>query len=489
MTAIRTPAVAGSFYPAEPQQLAGDIRRMLAAVPPPDPAATTSAVVKAIVAPHAGYIYSGPIAASVYARLAEVRRDISRVVLLGPSHRVAFRGIAASSADAFQTPLGRIPVDRQAVERLLAVPGVGTLDAAHDREHSLEVHLPFLQMVLDRFQLVPLVVGDAPDSLVAAVIDAAWAGRETLLVVSSDLSHYHDYRSARSIDHATCDAILRLDTTAITHDQACGRTPLAGLLTVAQRRGLGVETIDLRNSGDTAGPRDRVVGYGAWAFTEPAGGPGALADPAAQSAAAAPAPTAADKAAVGKALLAIARAAIAARLEGRAAAAAPASVPEAAADTLYAEGASFVTLSRKGNLRGCIGSPTAWRPLAVDVADNAVRAAFQDPRFPPMSPAEWPDVKLSVSLLSPPQTMSFSDEPDLLAQLRPGIDGLIIEDQGRRALFLPAVWAQLPDRRSFLAHLKSKAGLLVDHWSPSFRALRFTNTAFTEEEFGEQEIS
>jgi AmmeMemoRadiSam system protein B len=260
MSSVRPPAVAGTFYPANAAALRASVTGFLAAV---QPAVKTP---KAIIAPHAGYIYSGPIAASAYAQLAPRRDTITRVVLLGPAHRVAIKGLAVSSADAFMTPLGSVPLDRAAIDRILTLPQVRSADTAHTEEHSLEVHLPFLQEVLEDFQLVPLVVGDATAAEVGEVIDTLWGGPETLIVISSDLSHYHDYDTARRLDRATSKAIEALRPQDIGFDQACGRIPVNGLLEVAKRRGLRVTTLDLRNSGDTAGSRDRVVGYGAWVF-------------------------------------------------------------------------------------------------------------------------------------------------------------------------------------------------------------------------------
>ncbi len=452
MSFIRSPAVAGMFYPANPSDLARDVRSLLEAAPK-----ASAGRPKAIIAPHAGYVYSGPIAANVYARLLPARDDISRVVLVGPSHRVAFRGIAASSAQAFETPLGRIPIDRDSVNSLIGLPEVGIFDAAHAEEHSLEVHLPFLQAIFSRFSLVPLVVGDASAVAVGAVLDALWGGPETLIVISSDLSHYLAYDAARSIDQATRGAIERLEPDAIGFDQACGRLPIAGLLTVARRRGLSVETVDVRNSGDTAGPRDQVVGYGAWCFSEAVAKPQAGAG---GSGLRSYAPL----------MLSTARSAIEKRLKGSGPLELPTDLPPA----LLAPGAAFVTLKRQGNLRGCVGSTTAWRPLVADIAENALRAAFEDPRFPPLGPEEWDDTDVSISVLTPPEFIAVADEADLLAKLRPHIDGLIIEDGQYRALFLPAVWEMLPEPRDFLAQLKRKAGLAPTHWSPGLRAYRFT---------------
>jgi AmmeMemoRadiSam system protein B len=249
-----------AVYPAEPTLLRSEVRRYLEAVPPPLP----SAPPKAIIAPHAGYIYSGPVAASVYARLRPLRGKVKRVVLLGPSHRVGFAGIATSSADRFRTPLGEIPVDLAAVSAVSELPQISQRDQAHVLEHSLEVHLPFLQEVLGEFSLVPLVVGEADAAQVAEVLEYLWGGPETLVVISSDLSHYHDYLTARRLDEATTKAIEALRPDEIGREDACGRNPIVGLLEVARRHGYVIEAVDLRNSGDTAGPRERVVGYGAY---------------------------------------------------------------------------------------------------------------------------------------------------------------------------------------------------------------------------------
>ncbi len=257
---VRPAAVAGLFYPGEPDELARSVARLL------NGARTgTSAVPKALIAPHAGYIYSGPIAANAYALLAPARAAIKRVVLLGPMHRVAMRGIAAPSVACFATPLGRVGLDTQALARVRELPHVVVSDEAHALEHSLEVHLPFLQTALDDFKVLPLAVGAADAQHVAAVLDAVWGGPETLIVVSSDLSHYLPYHEAQRVDRATCDAILALRTD-IGHAQACGATPVSGLALAAARRGLKPELIDLRNSGDTAGDKSRVVGYAACAF-------------------------------------------------------------------------------------------------------------------------------------------------------------------------------------------------------------------------------
>ncbi len=266
MSLVRPAAVAGSFYPGDPASLATEIAAYLAdAAPAPGDARAP----KAIIAPHAGYMYSGPIAASIYARLAPLRGKVTRVVLAGPAHRVYVSGAAIPSVEAFASPLGRVELDREALARLRKLRFVEVSDRAHALEHSLEVHVPFLQAVLGAFKLVPIVVGDASPAEAAELLDALWGGDETLIVVSSDLSHYHPYDVACACDRDTAGSILELDA-HLAPEEACGAAPINGLLQAARRRGLAPELVDLRNSGDTAGDRSRVVGYGAFAFTEPA---------------------------------------------------------------------------------------------------------------------------------------------------------------------------------------------------------------------------
>lgn len=262
MLRIRPPAVAGTFYPGDSEQLTADISRMLAAVHVP----ASPRLPKALVVPHAGYIYSGPIAASGFARLQRGRDQIRRVVLMGPSHRVALPGMALPTANVFTTPLGRVQIDESAAQ----MANLLCEASSHAREHSLEVEIPFLQSVLSSFVLVPIAVGDALVEDVVKVLDLLWGGLETLIVVSSDLSHYLPYARAQVVDGNTAQKIINFDA-SLDYAEACGAIPVNGLLRVARRRGLVVEQLDLRTSGDTAGKKDEVVGYGAFAFYEDPG--------------------------------------------------------------------------------------------------------------------------------------------------------------------------------------------------------------------------
>jgi AmmeMemoRadiSam system protein B/AmmeMemoRadiSam system protein A len=430
MASIRAAAVAGSFYPGDPRALAAELDELFAGVAEATPALGFP---KVLIVPHAGYVYSGPVAARAYDELAAARGIVRRVVLLGPVHRVPVRGLAIPGDQAFATPLGSVSIDQQALQSVRDLPQVVVSDLAHVHEHALEVQLPFLQRQLGEFRLAPFAVGTASVEEVAEVIERLWGGPETLVVISTDLSHYHPYAAACDIDGNTVRRIAGF-ATDLDHEEACGATPLNGLLAVAKKRGLGIRLLQACNSGDTAGGKGQVVGYSAFALHEPGGAVGL------QEA--------------GQTLLSIARGAVEGRLFG--------SAKTVDAPWLRQAGATFVTLTREGALRGCIGSLQAARPLGLDVAENAVAAAFRDPRFAAMTADEWPGVRVEVSLLSSARRLAFSDERDLLEQIRAGEDGLILEAEGRRATFLPQVWESIPDKRQFLRELARKAGLPQD---------------------------
>jgi len=448
MAAVRPAAVAGMFYPGDPKSLAADIDEMLGGV---NSLAPRLGFPKALIVPHAGYIYSGPVAAHAYDQLSAARGVVRRVVLLGPVHRVAVRGLAVPSAEAFATPLGSIRIDREALLSLRDLPQVVASDPAHALEHSLEVQLPFLQKQLGEFSLVPFAVGNASVEQVAAVIERLWGGPETLIVISTDLSHYHAYEAARAIDQATLERIAAL-ATDLGHEEACGATPLNGFLAVAAKRGVPVKLLAACNSGDTAGGKGKVVGYSAFAAHE--GGEVSLD-------------------AAGATLLSIGRAAIEERILGR-------PRPGFEHPWLRQAGATFVTLTKNGQLRGCIGSLSPQRPLGADIAENALGAAFRDPRFPALTREEWSQCRVEVSLLSTAKPLRFADEADLLGQIVPGEDGLILEVDGKRGTFLPQVWEGIPDKRAFLRELMKKAGLPPDTRLGRCRVSRYRVAKFYE---------
>ena len=450
---VHPPQVAGAFYPGGRNECAEMVMHCLGRARPSPPMAP-----KVIVAPHAGHVYSGEVAATVFAPLAARRRAIRRVVVAGPAHRAGFEGLATTSADAWATPLGTVPVDWPAMQPLLSMPGFRVLDAVFAGEHSLEVHLPFLQRVLDDFTIVPLLVGGASHAEAEQALARVWGGPETLILVSTDLSHFHDYETARRLDRATARRIELLRPDEIDGEGACGHRGLGGALARARALDLRVTALDVRNSGDTRGGRDRVVGYGAFAmeYTEAA----RISDDERAS------------------LVAAARASLAFGVEnGRAP---KASLTPGLSPSLAAMRASFVTLKIDGSLRGCVGSVEARRPLLLDVAANAYKAGFADPRFGPLTREELAETAIDIAVLSTPRPVRFTDEIDLLRQVRPDVDGLILKHGDRQGLFLPSVWERFPKPETFLEHLKDKAGLAPDDWPDEVRVFRYTAERFGE---------
>lgn len=445
----RPPAVAGSFYPDDAGTLSEVVAALTRRAPPlgvPLP--------KALILPHAGYRYSGATAAAGMAAVPEGAR-VARVVVLGPSHHVPLRGVALPTATAFATPLGDVPVDLDACGMLAREPDVTVDDGPHAKEHSIEVELPFLQARLGAFRLVPMVVGAIAPERLAEILALVWGGSETLIAISTDLSHFLDAEPAETRDEATARKVELLEP-QFTQPEACGAFALAGFIEAARRRGMRLTRLGLTHSGKVTGDTTRVVGYGAWMAQEPdqAELPGRMRE----------------------AALRVARLSLASR-------AAKGRPPEVALDSfdlpLRGIGASFVTLTAGERLRGCIGTLRAHRPMVADISANAVRAGFEDPRFAPVAAADLGGLDLEIALLGPPAPMVFEDEADLIAGLRPGTDGLILEDGGRRSTFLPKVWEAVPEPRDFIAALKVKAGLTRDHWSPDIRVWRYGAERFS----------
>ena len=446
---VRRAAVAGMFYPGNALQLAADVGELLDGVGSLEPKFDFP---KVLIVPHAGYMYSGAIAAHAYDELAAARGTVKRVVLFGPAHYVAGRGLALPECDAFETPLGRIPLDAAGIASLADLKQVVRSAAAHSQEHSLEVQLPFLQKMLGEFSLIPFAAGAALTEEVVEVIERLWGGPETLIVISTDLSHYHAYDEARRLDGATLERIAAF-AADINYEEACGATALNGLLQVAQRKKLSIRLLAACNSGDTAGGKDRVVGYASFALYD---GRTIAAEDA------------------GRTLVEVAKGSIANSLG-------LSSVPAKRHHQpwLLQPGASFVTLTKNGELRGCIGSLSATRPIGEDVASNARAAAFQDPRFPKLKREEWPQCRIEVSLLSAPKPILFADEADLLSQISASEDGLILEAEGKRATYLPQVWEVLSDKRQFLEELKKKAGLPTETRLARCKVWRYRVRKFT----------
>lgn len=549
--AIRPPAVAGSFYPADRITLKQLInhqldysREVLQQLEPTLPAG----VPKAVIVPHAGYVYSGTAAALAYALLERGRGSVTRAVIVGPTHRVAVRGVACSTAAAFETPLGTVPVDIAAERKALGLsvneplrsgtharpgapaPAMIVNAPTHAQEHAVEVQIPFLQTVLGPdLTIVPLNAGDATPQEVGDVLRALWGGPETVIVISSDLSHYHPHEVARALDDQTIADIAALHL-PIHPRRACGAYPINGLLDVLKgRKDMRLFELGCSTSGDDgvvalAGqPRpamrdadEPVVGYVSFAAWE--------SKPEADALAGADDLGTSGTPSHGEVLLKLARAAIRERLHIEHPTAADSTASILAANPWLNEpGACFVTLTEGGRLRGCIGSLVAHRSLGKDVAEHAVDAATRDPRFTPVTAAEYPLLNVEVSVLGEPEPITVNScdadsrgtgsktatlaslqsgpqtdavkrdgsnverpvrsRTELEEVLRPGKDGLILADRrGRSATFLPQVWDELPDPHDFVAHLLAKAGIRPSYdWTDSeIDCQRYEVTAYAE---------
>jgi MEMO1 family protein len=478
---VRGPAVAGLFYPNSERDLRRDVTRLLADARP-EPVQN----LRALVCPHAGYEFSGPVAASAYKLLAG--RRFSTVILLGPSHYAAFTGAFVSNADAYQTPLGMIPLspkvsDMAKVEPFSANPRCRVVrpgwwrnspkkspspdeDAPDTWEHSLEVQLPFLQCTLRDFRLVPVVFGQVDPAKVAEKL-IAFLDDQTLLVVSTDLSHYHPYEEAKTLDTRCVKAVCDLRADAITDDDACGHAPLVALIDIARRKGWKTRLLDYRNSGDTSGNKTAVVGYAAIAFYEP---DGQRPSPKADTSQYTPAER--------RFLLELARKSVTAAVTNSEL---PKVNGEASAKLLERR-ACFVTLTQNGDLRGCIGSIFPQESLYQAVIRRARSAATEDPRFLPVRTDELKQIEIEVSVLTVPKPLAFTSAQDLLGKLRPAVDGVVLQVGDHTATFLPQVWQKLPDKRKFLGELAEKAGLPADAWmSPGATVLTYQVEAFHEE--------
>ncbi len=448
----RPPVWAGTFYPAEKGALADTIERLTRQAQADHPSLPIDKRLKALVLPHAGYAYSGVVAAHAWHPLHNARFE--KVVLMGPDHRVGFSNAAVSDADAWITPLGRIPLHPDGRKLCRGSRDFRPIPASDGSEHSLEVILPFLQTYLKEFQLVPVVLGDCDIRRTAGAIDPLLDGT-ALLVVSTDLSHYLPYRKAVARDQETIAAVLALDPDAILKREngTCGKYPVAVLLELARRHHWQPILLNYANSGDTAGDHTQVVGYAAIAFY----GEESMSPPSASQSALSKEQ--------GLALVVLARQALMKHFKQPITAEQNDQIQDALADpALQASCGTFVTLKIGGQLRGCIGDLVGHEPLVDGVRSNALNAAFHDPRFRPLTAKELKHVSVEVSVLTPPQPLEYSDAEELPARLRPHVDGVTIRKGFASATFLPQVWDQLPEVETFLHHLCQKAGLSGDAW-------------------------
>jgi AmmeMemoRadiSam system protein B/AmmeMemoRadiSam system protein A len=472
----RLPAVAGLFYPKDPKELSSLMDSQLAAAP-----ARSITNLHALICPHAGYIFSGPTAATGYKTLAG--HDYRTVIILAASHYADLRGVSVPASSFYETPLGRIPVSPMAgtlakekpfvmeprcyvqrpawaTQTSRPAPPAGE-DTPETWEHSVEVQLPFLQKVLTNFAILPVVFGDADPETVAAKLAGILDDR-TLVIASTDLSHYHPYAEARAMDRQTvkdiCDLNIAALSSATAEGAACGRQPVLTLMHLARMKELTPQLLDCRNSGDTAGDKDRVVGYTAIAFS---GAPAGLPTSTTSNAAAITAPspsiwTAEEK----KFLLSLARKTLQQVTSGKGLPPVPEIIPARCQESR----GCFVTLTRDGQLRGCIGNILPAGPLHLAVMENARSAALNDPRFRPVSADEAEKLHIEISVLTEPRPLAFNSPEDLLQKLQPGRDGVVLTIGFHKSTFLPQVWEQIPDKVEFLDQLALKGGSPASAW-------------------------
>jgi len=477
----REPAVAGAFYPGDKDELARMIQGFL------DKASGERIEnVRGLVCPHAGYQFSGQTAAFAYKQL--IGRTYRTVIVMSPSHHSLFEGAYIAPVSGYKTPLGVVPLSGEAALLAKAAPFSSKPQFQMARpqwakkaetprpdqyEHSLEVQVPFLQQTLKDFALVPIVFGEVDPAAVAKAlrerIDA-----QTLIVASSDLSHFHADAEARELDAACVKAICDLDVTALKKQEACGKAPVLALLELARQNGWKAKLLDCRNSSAVTGDKTNVVGYAAIAFFD-AGGSG--------MAAAGAAGGGEQKALFGADertwMLDLARRTLTEVVNGRAA---PELIEKDVPEKIRGEGACFVTLTMGGQLRGCIGHIVAVEPLYKSVRDNAQHAALEDYRFPTVRPEELKKIHIEISVLTKPEPLAFKGPDDLLKKLQPHKDGVVLKVGGRGATFLPQVWEQLPDKEEFLSHLSQKAGMPAQAWrEPGTQVSIYHVEAFEEE--------
>jgi len=452
---VRQSVCAGHFYEADPSELRQDIDQLTSKAQKTRIQIPKNKRLRAIIMPHAGYIYSGWTAA--HAARVLPADQFSKVILLGPDHRIGFKSAAICDVTAYETPLGRINLHKDSAKLRLQPDLFQPLPVSQDKEHSLEVILPFLQRYLDDFQLVPVIVGYGDVPRISNALDSI-IDRDTLLVVSSDLSHFLSYSEAVVRDRETIDEIVNLkpDKLVKTDNRACGKIPLLILTEIARRRHWQPLLLHYSNSGDTAGGRSRVVGYAAIAFL------GDLPMENRDNS------SAQFSEAQGQVLVKLARKTIKDKLGSDASEPASEDLLSALKDDRFKlHCGTFVTLKIKGQLRGCIGNSKPTEAVLHGVKRNALNAAFHDPRFSPLSKDELDRTEIGVSILTEPQPLVFRDGQDLIKKFRAHVDGVIIRKGHASATFLPQVWEQLPRPEDFLTHLCMKAGLPSDAWKNS----------------------
>lgn len=440
MNKIRPSAVAGKFYTGKKEELLLQLESFSKKQKNDYDYSS-----RAIIAPHAGYIYSGQIASNGFQYLD---KNTKNVFIIAPAHYVAVKNVALSSFEKWATPLGEIEVNQDINKELVEKFNCEFEDNAFTEEHSAEVQVPFIQHLIPHAKIIPILTGHNCKKI-ADIIDYYWQNPENAFVISSDLSHFHHTNEAKRLDNITAEMIETNNVENFDPHQACGATGVCSLVNFIAQKHYSLIRIGMVNSGDITGETSSVVGYGSWIVYE-----GAKND--------------FIKKQFSKQVIDICKKSISSIWDKK-------EVDLKDIPPVFNQlGACFVTLEKQGNLRGCIGSIIAHRPLIDDLIKNAQNSAFSDSRFSPLEKDEFKDLSIEVSLLSEPEKMSFKDEQDLLEQIKPLVDGIIVKDGPYQAVYLPSVWEQLPEKETFLKSLKIKAGLAPQHFSNTFEGFRFT---------------
>lgn len=440
MDKIKLPSVAGKFYTDDKEDLIQEINNFIK-----NTSKKSGYESRAVIVPHAGYFYSGQLACECISNLKKCKN----IFIIAPSHYMAFEGTALSSYDKWRTPLGDITLNQEICKEINEKFGGSFINEAFTDEHAAEIQVPFIQTFLPDSKIVPILVGKADLEEITEILHYYYQNKDNAFVISSDLSHFYNSQEARKIDGITADMIETNNFSEFSHVQACGHNGVCALLNFCQKNNYSLIRIGLKNSGDITGETTRVVGYGSWMLYEGNA-------------------TRFIKKYFSERVVEICRESIMSGFNNEKA-------PEF--DNLPSvfsqKGACFVTLEKNGELRGCIGSILAHQSWLEDLVKNSRNSAFFDPRFNPVTADEYEELSIAVSLLSAPVQMAFSDEADLLNQLEPFVDGLIIKDGSRQAVYLPSVWEQLPEKNLFIQSLKIKAGMTPNHFSNTFEAYRF----------------
>lgn len=442
MNKTKSAIVSGTFYPDDKNALTEVIKTFNTHTKK-----EYNITSRAIIVPHAGYIYSGLLACEGFHYLD---KNVKNIFIIAPSHHLFLTKPALLDYNEYETPLGKININQEIYNTLISELGCEYNNEAYEKEHSVEVQIPFIQYFYKNVNIIPILVSYGLTNDVKEIIERFYGDKNNAFVISTDLSHFHEEKEAENIDTLTATMIELIGTDKFNHQQACGSAGICGLVNFARENKYSLIRLGMMNSSAITQNPEKVVGYGAWILYE---------DITAEFI----------KKYYTSEVIDVCKKSITAKLKQQ--------KTEIGNDlpTVFKEfGAAFVTLQKDNKLRGCIGSIIPHQPLIVDLAQHAYDAAFNDNRFSPLTLEEYEDTSISVSLLSPPTQIEFENEEDLMNKIKPFKDGIIIKDDNKQAVFLPSVWEQLPDKRVFMTHLKMKAGMEPNHFSETFEAFKFS---------------